>query len=99
MLGHHLTRGASEWCLASHHHPERYSKRVQIRADVHANSRELLRAGKFGCPGKCPRRRNPRFRSRFVQCLRKTEVDNFSRYTASLLQPDHDVRWLDISVD
>jgi hypothetical protein len=54
MLIHDLSGRTSEWCLASHHHPERYSKRVQIRADVHANSRELLWAGKFGCPGKRP---------------------------------------------
>ena len=42
--------------LAGHHVPERHAKRVQIRADVHANSRELLRTGKLGCPGKSPGR-------------------------------------------
>src|SRR5208282_2834718 len=43
MLIHHLRGRTSEWCLPSHHHPERYSKRVQIRTDVHAKSGELLR--------------------------------------------------------
>src|SRR5580693_4015415 len=99
MLMHHLTRRAQEWRLAGHHYPERYAKRVEVRADVHANSRELLRTRKLGCPDKCPRRRNPRFRSRFVQCLRQAEVDNFGRYTSFFLQPHHDVCWLDISVD
>src|SRR5580693_2243849 len=54
MLIHHLSGGTSEWRLASHHFPERYAKRVQIRTDVHANSRELLRTGKLRCPSKCP---------------------------------------------
>src|SRR5215469_13125675 len=31
--------------------------------------------------------------------LRQAEIDNFGRYTAFLLQPHHDVCWLDISVD
>jgi Protein of unknown function, DUF255 len=43
-------------CLASHHYPERYAKRVQIRTDVHTDTRKLLRTRKFGCPDKCPRR-------------------------------------------
>jgi hypothetical protein len=31
--------------------------------------------------------------------LRQAEVDNLRRYTLFLLQPHHDVCWLDISVD
>jgi len=56
MLIHHLSGRTSEWFLASDHYPERYAKRVQIRTDVHANSRKLLRTRKLGCPDKCPRR-------------------------------------------
>ena len=39
MLVHHLSGRTSKWCLSSHHYPERYPKRVQIRADVHVNAR------------------------------------------------------------
>ena len=55
MLVHEFGRSASEWRVAGKHVPERYAKGVQIRADVHANPCELLRAGKLGCPGKAPR--------------------------------------------
>ena len=34
--------------------PERYAKRVQIRADVHAHSGELLRLANSGVPAKTP---------------------------------------------
>jgi hypothetical protein len=46
-----------------------------------------------------PRCETTRDRSRFVWCLRQAEIDNFCRYTSFLLQPHHDVCWLDISVD
>src|SRR5271166_3093731 len=42
MLIHDLSGRTSEWCLPSHHYPERYAKRVQIRTDVHANAPKLL---------------------------------------------------------
>src|SRR5262245_14682260 len=54
MLIHHLSRRTSEWCLASHHCPEGYAKRVQIRADVHTNAPKLLGTRKLGGPDKCP---------------------------------------------
>jgi NAD(P)-dependent dehydrogenase (short-subunit alcohol dehydrogenase family) len=52
MLIHHLSGSTSEWCLAGHHLPEHHAQRVEIRADVHANAGELLRASKLGCSGK-----------------------------------------------
>src|SRR5208337_581636 len=54
MLIHHLSGRTSEWCLASHHYPERYSKRVQIRTDVHANAPKLLGTRKLGVPTNAP---------------------------------------------
>ena len=55
MLMHHFARHASVWNLASKHFPERDTERIQIRADVDRDSRELLGAGKLGCPSKGPR--------------------------------------------
>ena len=43
MLIHHLSRRTSKWCLASHHYPERYAERVQVRADVNGHPREVLK--------------------------------------------------------
>src|SRR5258708_6221978 len=58
MLIHHLCRRAVEWRLPGQHLPKRHAKRVQVRADVNANPRELFGTGKLGCPGKGSRHRN-----------------------------------------
>src|SRR5271165_6432280 len=50
MLIHHLNRGASERRLTSQHLPKRHAQRVQVRADVHANSGELFGAGELWGP-------------------------------------------------
>src|SRR5215471_3918235 len=99
MLIHHLSGRASEWCLASHHYPECYTKRVQIRADVHPDSTKLFRAGEFWCPGKASRCRNSRLRSSFGHPLGQPKVDYLRRYAASFLQANHDVAWLDVSMN
>src|SRR4029077_15204517 len=99
MLIHHLSGRTSERCLASHHRPERYSKRVQIRPDVHANSGELLRTSKLRCTSKSSGSRNRSF-SRRVGCgLGQPKVNDFGCYTAPLLDTHHDVAWFDVSVD
>ena len=42
----HYPRGRTlEWGLAGHHLPERYTERIEIRADADLQSRELLGAG------------------------------------------------------
>src|SRR5215831_7175587 len=99
MLIHHLSGRASEWCLASHHYPECYTKRVQIRADVHPNSTKLLRTGKLWCAGKTSRCRNSRLRSSFGRPLGQPKVDYLCRYATSLLHAYHDVAWLDVSMN
>ena len=43
MLVHQFGGCASERCLASQRLPERHAKRVQVRADIDAALRELLR--------------------------------------------------------
>jgi hypothetical protein len=48
-----MVRLKEEGGLASHHYPQCYCERIQIRADVHANASELLRTRKLGCPNKC----------------------------------------------
>ena len=55
MVVHHFTRSASEWRLADQHLPECHAQRVEIRADVDRESRELLRAGELWRSGKAPR--------------------------------------------
>ncbi len=75
MLIHHLSGRPSEWCLASHHYPESYAKRIQIRADVCTDSRELLWTGKFGGPSKGPRGR-------------ERTIDKCSVFAESLSDPD-----------
>src|SRR6516225_3428825 len=99
MLIHHLSGRASEWCLASHHYPECYTKRVQIRADVYPDSTKLLRTGELWCPGKTSRCRNSRLRSSFGHPLGQPKVDYLRRYATSLLQACHDVAWLDVSMN
>src|SRR6516162_6666902 len=54
MLVHHLSGHASEWCLASHHYPECYPKRVQIRADVHPTPPNCSGLANSGVPAKPP---------------------------------------------
>src|SRR5262249_4466769 len=82
-----------------YHHPERYAKGVQIRADVHPDSTKLLRTGELWCPGKASRCRNSRLRSSFCHPLGQPEVDYLRRYAISLPQAYHDVAWLDVSMN
>src|SRR5271166_527129 len=99
MLIHHLSGRTSEWRLASRHYPEGYAKRVQIRTDVHTNARKLLRTRKLGCSDKPSWRRNCSLETRFTDCLRQTQVDNFCRDTALILQTHHDVTRFDVPVN
>src|SRR5271157_2323169 len=99
MLMHHLGRRASEWHLSSQHLPKRHAKRVQVRADVHADSSKLLGTGKLWCPGKAPRCRNRGLRTWFIDGLGKAEVDYFRRHRASVLQAHHDVAWFDVPMN
>src|SRR5271165_4664654 len=99
MLIHHLSGRTSEWCLARQHLPEHHAQRVQVRADVHTNSRELLRASKLRCTSKSSWNRNRSF-SRRVGCgLRQPKVDDFCGRSASLLQTHHDVGGFDVPVN
>src|SRR4029077_11918180 len=52
---HQLGGCASEWRLPSQHFPECRAQRVEVRADVHLHSRELLGASKIRGPDKAPR--------------------------------------------
>src|ERR1700758_312600 len=99
MLMHHLGRRTSEWHLASQHLPERYAKGVQIRTNVRTHSRELFGTGKLWGPNKNPRHRNRGFRMGFGYCLRQPEVDYLHCSSASPLQTNHNVAWLDVPVN
>src|SRR5215472_15142387 len=99
MLRHHLTGGASKWCAASKHLPERHTKRVQVRADVNGHSRELLRAGKFRCSGESSGNGNRGFSRRIGCGLCQSKVDDLYGYGASFLQAHHDVTWFDIAMN
>src|SRR5208337_1335860 len=52
---HQLGGCASEWRLPSQHFPECRAQRVEVRADVHLHSSELLGAGKIRGSDKAPR--------------------------------------------
>src|SRR5271163_1262722 len=54
VLVHQLGGGASEWRLPSQHLPKRRAQRVEVRADVDLQSRELLGTGKIRGPDKAP---------------------------------------------
>ena len=52
-----------------------------------------------GVPTNAPGDEIPASEADSSSDLRQAEVDDFGRYAAFLLQPHHDVCWLDISVD
>ena len=54
MMIYRLSGRVPEWRLARQHLPERHARRVEIRTDVYARSRELLGTGEFRCPAKTP---------------------------------------------
>src|ERR1700747_1187875 len=93
---HDLTRRASEWNLASQHGPERYAKRVQIRADVDRDSSELLGTGKLCCPRKSPRCGNRGLSARLIERLDQAQVDEFCCHSGFLPKAHHDVAWLEL---
>src|SRR5271166_6478269 len=99
MLIHHLTRGAPEWRSAGHHLPERHAERVKIRTGVQGESGELFGTSKFRCSDKTSWRRNCGLETRFGNRLRQTEIDNFGRDTAAILQTHHDVSRFDVPVN
>src|ERR1700749_1667484 len=98
-LVHYLTGGSPELPFACHHLPERHAKRVQVRADIYAHSRELLGTSKLWSAGKAPRRRNRGLRTFFTGRPGKSKVDDFREHGASVLHTHHDVAWLDVAVD
>ena len=63
MLMHHLAGGAPERSPARQHRPERSAEGVEIRTDIHSDSRELLRTGKVRRPDEGSRRLKSRFPS------------------------------------
>src|SRR5580704_186339 len=99
MLIHHLSRRTFEQRMACHHFPKHYTQRVEIRADVHADSCKLLWTGKRWCPGKAPGYRNRGLKTWFMHRLGQTQIDNFGRYGAPLLETHHDVAWFDVPVN
>src|SRR6516225_6649030 len=99
MLIHHLSSGTPEHHMAGHHLPEDRAQRVEVRADVHANSGELFGTSKLWRSDKTSWRRNCRLKIRFSDRLRQTQIDNFYRDTAVILQTYHDVTWFDVPVN
>src|SRR5258707_13985143 len=99
MLIHHLTGSAPEWRSAGQHLPECHAQRVEIRPAVQGESGELFGTSKFWCSDKTSWRRNCRLETRFSDRLRQTEIDNFCRDTAVILQTHHDVTRFDVPVN
>src|ERR1700722_5277110 len=99
MLIHHLTGSAPEWRSAGQHLPECHAQRVEIRPAVQSESGELFGTSKFWCSDKTSWRRNCRLETRFSDRLRQTEIDNFCRDTAVILQTHHDVTRFDVPVN
>src|ERR1700758_1310244 len=98
VLIHHLSGRASERRLARYHLPEHNAQRVEVRADVHANTGELLWTSELGSTSKNSRRRNNGF-SRHGGCeLCQPEVNNLYHRTASFLEAHHDIARLDVPV-
>src|SRR5262249_51115753 len=54
MLVHQLSRRTPEWCFARQHLPQRYTQRIEIRANVHVDPRKLLRTSLLGCTSEAP---------------------------------------------
>src|SRR5271165_5237485 len=99
MLIHHLSRGAPKHRMAGQHLPEHHAQRVQVRADVHADSSKLLGTRKLGCPCKAAGYRDRGLRTWFIDRLGKAEVDDFCGHSASLHKAHHDVSWFDVPVN
>src|SRR6516165_8033564 len=99
MLMHHLTRSALVWRSASQHLPECHAQRVEIRPRVQCESNELFGTSKLWRPDKTSRHRNCRLETRFSDRLCQTEIDNFCRDSAVILQTHQDVTRLDIAVN
>src|SRR5262249_12890919 len=99
MLVHHFSGRPSEGRLPCHHHPERHAKRVQIRADVHAHSGELLRTRKLWCPGKASTCRHLALRTWVTDKLGQAKIDDFRHQVTSSLHLYHDVAWFDVPVN
>jgi hypothetical protein len=62
VLMHELGGGSSKWRLAGQHVPERRAERVEIRADVYADSDELFGASELWRAGEASENRNRCFR-------------------------------------
>src|SRR5215469_2998189 len=99
MLIHHLSRGAPKGRLAGQHLPEHNAQRIQVRADIHAHSGELLRTSKLWCTSKASKCRNLALRTWFTDKLSQAKIDDFRRQGTFSLQVYHDVAWFDVPVN
>src|SRR6516225_396135 len=99
MLVHYLSHRTPEWRFACEHLPQRYTQRIEIRADVHIDPRQLLRTSILGCTSELTGNGNGSLRTRFVNCLGKPEVDDLCVHSVSLLKAHHDVGWFDVPVN
>src|SRR5882724_7167276 len=52
MLRHNSGGSTPKWHMTGQHLPERNTKRVEIRTDIHLSSYNLFRTGEFWCSGK-----------------------------------------------
>src|SRR6516165_1478516 len=99
MLVHDLTRSATKWRSASQHLPKCHAQGVEIRPGVLAEPGELFGTSKLRRSDKTSWRRNCRLKIRFSDRLRQTEIDNFCRDPAVILQTHHYVTRLDVPVN
>ena len=79
--------------------PERNTKRVEIRTDIHLSSDNLFWTGEFWCSGKGSARRNSRLRTGFIGHLSQAKIDNPGADRALVLKAHHNIAWLDVTVN
>src|SRR6516164_174930 len=99
MLVHDLTRSATKWRSASQHLPKCHAQGVEIRPGVLAEPGELFGTSKLRRSDKTSWRRNCRLKIRFSDRLGQTEIDNFCRDPAVILQTHHYVTRFDVPMN
>ena len=99
MLRHHFGGTTPKGHMTGQHLPERNTKRVEIRTDVHLSSYNLFRTGELRCSGKGAGRRDRGLSTGFIDRLGQAEIDNLGRHSALVLKAHHDIAWLDVPVN
>src|SRR4029077_12549930 len=99
MLGHNSGGSTPKWRMTGQHLPERNTKGVEIRTDIHLSSYNLFRTGELWCSGKGPGRRDRGLSTGFIDRLGQAEIDNLGGHSALVLKAHHDIARFDVPVN